>query len=262
MEAESEHFTPVSVNVLERKHTNYLGKKLQFAQTLIEKNINKNVPLNHFSTAWAMAYPQNDWGGMENNNIYFRYTDASPLVLVLVMGLVLHDLLLSIAAGSYVVLFGLSGGGKSTLLKLMTGLLRPDKGGVFLDGNNISDFDIDRARQQIGVVILDYCMVSGSLPENILSERIFSNDEIINNLPKVGAGDYLKSMPKGIYTHISESFYTFSAGRIQLLALARSLIEQPRMLIFDEAISVLRVWAAAEFRVLNRTAERGSHRVF
>jgi hypothetical protein len=60
MEAEPEHFTPVSVNVLERKHTNYLGNKLQLAQTLIEKNINKNVPVTHFSTAQAMAYAQND----------------------------------------------------------------------------------------------------------------------------------------------------------------------------------------------------------
>jgi hypothetical protein len=99
---------------------------LQLAQTLIEKNINKMF--------LSLTSPQRKrWhthkmtgGGMENTNIYFRYTDAS----LLVMGLVLHDLLLSIAAGSYFVLFGLSGGGKSTLLKLMTGLLRPDKGGV------------------------------------------------------------------------------------------------------------------------------------
>ena len=60
IEAEPEHFTPVSVNVLERKHTNYLGNKWQLAQTLIEKNIQRHVPVTHFSGAQAMAFSQND----------------------------------------------------------------------------------------------------------------------------------------------------------------------------------------------------------
>lgn len=60
MESEPEHFTPISINVLERKHTNYLGNKLQLAQTLINKKIEKHVPVTHFSTAQAMAYARND----------------------------------------------------------------------------------------------------------------------------------------------------------------------------------------------------------
>ncbi len=170
-------------------------------------------------------------GDVEIANIYFRYTDASPLVL--------HDFSLSIAAGSYVGVVGSSGGGKSTLLKLMIGLLTPHKGGVFLDGNNLSDFDIDRARQQIGVVMQDYRTVSGSVLENILADRIFSDEEILSILSKVGMGDYIKSLPMGIHTHISENSSTFSAGQIQLLALARALIGKPRMLFFDEATSAL-----------------------
>ena len=170
-------------------------------------------------------------GDVELANIDFRYNDASPLVL--------HDFSLSIAAGSYVGVVGTSGCGKSTLLKLMIGLLTPAKGKVFLDGNNIPDFDIDKARQQIGVVMQDYRMVSGSVLDNILAERIFSDDEILAILAKVGMGDYISSLPMGIHTHISENSTTFSAGQIQLLALARALIGQPRMLIFDEATSAL-----------------------
>ena len=170
-------------------------------------------------------------GDVELANIDFRYTDASPLVL--------HDFSLSIAAGSYVGVVGTSGCGKSTLLKLMIGLLTPVKGRVFLDGNNIPDFDIDKARQQIGVVMQDYRMVSGSVLENILAERIFADDEILAILSKVGMGDYINSLPMGVHTHISENSSTFSAGQIQLLALARALIGQPRMLIFDEATSAL-----------------------
>ena len=170
-------------------------------------------------------------GDVELANIDFRYTDASPLVL--------HDFSLSIAAGSYIGVVGTSGCGKSTLLKLMIGLLTPAKGRVFLDGNNIPDFDIDKARQQIGVVMQDYRMVSGSVLENILAERIFADDEILAILSKVGMGDYINSLPMGVHTHISENSTTFSAGQIQLLALARALIGQPRMLIFDEATSAL-----------------------
>ena len=170
-------------------------------------------------------------GDLELAHVDYRYFDSSPLVL--------HDFSLSIAAGSYVGVVGTSGCGKSTLVKLMLGLLAPAKGKIFLDANNLLDFDIDKARQQIGVVMQDYRMVSGSVLENILADRIFSDDEILSILTKVGIGDYIKSLPMGIHTHISENSNTFSAGQIQLIALARALIGQPSMLIFDEATSAL-----------------------
>ena len=170
-------------------------------------------------------------GDLELAYVDYRYSDSSPLVL--------HDFSLAIAAGSYVGIVGASGCGKSTLVKLMLGLLEPAKGKVFLDGNSLLDFDIDKARQQIGVVMQDYRMVSGSVLENILADRIFTDDEILSILSKVGIGEYIKSLPMGIHTHISENSTTFSAGQIQLIALARALIGQPRMLIFDEATSAL-----------------------
>ena len=170
-------------------------------------------------------------GDLELTHVDYRYSDSSPLVL--------HDFSLAIAAGSYVGIVGASGCGKSTLVKLMLGLLAPAKGKIFLDGNSLLDFDIDKARQQIGVVMQDYRMVSGSVLENIVADRIFTDDEILSILSKVGMGDYIKSLPMGVHTHISENSTTFSAGQIQLIALARALIGQPRMLIFDEATSAL-----------------------
>ena len=170
-------------------------------------------------------------GDLELAHVDYRYSDSSPLVL--------HDFSLSIAAGSYVGVVGTSGCGKSTLVKLMLGMLAPAKGKIFLDANNLLDFDIDKARQQIGVVMQDYRMVSGSILENILADRIFSDDEILSILSKVGMDAYIKSLPMGIHTHISENSTTFSAGQIQLIALARALIGQPSMLIFDEATSAL-----------------------
>ncbi len=170
-------------------------------------------------------------GALELAHVDYRYSEATPLVL--------HDFSLTIAAGAYVGVVGASGCGKSTLVKLMLGLLVPDKGKVFLDGNSLLDFDIDKARQHIGVVMQDYRMVSGSVLENIVADRIFSDDEILSILSKVGIGEYIQSLPMGIHTHISENSSTFSAGQIQLIALARALIGQPHMLIFDEATSAL-----------------------
>lgn len=170
-------------------------------------------------------------GDLEVANVDYRYFEESPLVL--------HDFSMSIRAGSYVGIVGASGCGKSTLVKLMLGLLSPVKGKVSLDSRNLLDFDVSKACQQIGVVMQDYRMLSGSVLENILADRIFSDEEILSVLSKVGLGEYIKSLPMGIHTHISENSTTFSAGQIQLIALARALIGQPRMLIFDEATSAL-----------------------
>ena len=170
-------------------------------------------------------------GDLELAHVDYRYSDASPMVM--------HDFSLAIPAGSYVGIVGASGCGKSTLVKLMLGLIAPTKGKIFLDGTSLLDFDIDKARQQIGVVMQDYRMVSGTVLENIVADRIFTDDEILSILSRVGMGDYIKSLPMGIHTLISENSTTFSAGQIQLIALARALIGQPRMLIFDEATSAL-----------------------
>lgn len=170
-------------------------------------------------------------GAIELVDVDFRYSDSGPAVL--------HDFSLSIAPGQYIGIIGSSGCGKSTLVKLMIGLTSPSKGKILLDGNSLQDFDADHARQQIGLVLQDYRMVSGSVLENVLANRIFSDDEVLSILNKVGIGEYIASLPMGLHTLISEDTSTFSAGQIQLIALARALIGEPKMLIFDEATSAL-----------------------
>ena len=179
----------------------------------------------------ARKRPQALTGEVELADVSFRYSDEAPWVL--------SNLSLSIRPGEYLGIVGSSGCGKSTLVKLLLGLLPPSKGQVYFDKNDLSAVDLDLVRQQCGVVLQDYRMFSGSILENIAAGRELEMGQVLAVLDTIGMGDFVKALPMGIHTVIGESTTAFSDGQIQLMALARALVGDPKLLIFDEATSAL-----------------------
>lgn len=170
-------------------------------------------------------------GDVEVAGLSFRYTDESPWVL--------SDLSLTIKPGEFVGIVGSSGCGKSTLVKLLLGLLPPIKGSIYFDKNDLAAIDLDSLRQQCGVMLQDYRMFSGSILENIAAGRDLEMEEVLAVLDTIGMGDFVKALPMGIHTVVGESTTAFSGGQVQLMALARALAGDPKLLIFDEATSAL-----------------------
>jgi ABC-type dipeptide/oligopeptide/nickel transport system ATPase component len=179
----------------------------------------------------ARKRPQALTGDVELAGLSFRYTDESPWVL--------EDLSLAIRPGEFLGVVGSSGCGKSTLVRLLLGLLPPSKGQIYFDNNDLAAVDLDLLRQQCGVVLQDYRMFSGSILENIAAGRDLEIDQVLAVLDTIGMGDFVKALPMGIHTIVGESTTAFSGGQVQLMALARALAGNPKLLIFDEATSAL-----------------------
>jgi ATP-binding cassette subfamily C protein len=175
--------------------------------------------------------PGESRGEIELQAVDFKYTDDSPLVL--------SNLSLHVKPGEYIGIVGPSGCGKSTLVRLFLGLLSPTNGKVFIDGNDLSNVQLDEVRRSFGVVLQDYRLFPGSILENITAGRDLEVDAVLQTLGTLGLASFVKGLPMGIHTVIGESSSLFSGGQAQLMAMARALVGNPRLLIFDEATSAL-----------------------
>jgi ABC-type bacteriocin/lantibiotic exporter with double-glycine peptidase domain len=164
-------------------------------------------------------------------NVEFKYSEDSLPVF--------ENFSLHIQGGEYLGIVGASGCGKSTLLKLLLGIHKPSAGTISIDGVNLADVVMDEARKSFGVVLQDYRMVPGSILENISAGRHLELDAVMAALKTVGLDTLIKSLPMGIHTMVGEGNSMFSGGQMQLMALARALSGEPKLLIFDEATSAL-----------------------
>lgn len=170
-------------------------------------------------------------GAVEFSDVNFRYSEDSPWVL--------SDFSLKIKAGEYLGIVGSTGAGKSSLVKLLLGLLQPSEGRINFDQTDLRLLDLDRLREQFGVVLQDCRLIPGSILENVAAGREVELDQLLSALESVGLGQFIQSLPMGVHTMIGESATGFSGGQIQLLALARALVGAPRLLVFDEPTSAL-----------------------
>jgi ATP-binding cassette subfamily C protein len=170
-------------------------------------------------------------GELELQGVDFRYgEDQVP---------VFSNFSLQVKAGEYIGIVGPSGCGKSTLVRLLLGLQPPTSGKVLLDGNDMSNVNMDEARRHFGVVLQDVRMFAGSILENISAGRDIEIDQMLKTLETIGMASFVKGLPMGVHTVIGESSSLFSGGQTQLLGLARALVGEPKLLIFDEATSAL-----------------------
>jgi ATP-binding cassette subfamily B protein len=153
---------------------------------------------------------------------------------------VLEHVSLRIPAGKTVAIIGESGSGKSTLLKLLMGFYAPTAGRILLDGVDLRDFTLASLRSRIGLVAQEPFIFNGTLRENIALGRPGATLEEITAAARVaGLEEFIMQLPERYETLIGERGANVSGGQRQRLAIARCLVRQPEILIFDEATSHL-----------------------
>jgi HlyB family type I secretion system ABC transporter len=172
-------------------------------------------------------------GYVKFNDVTFRYNhDAKTNVL--------ENINFEIQPGQTIALVGRSGSGKTTLSKLILGLYQPTSGSIEIDGKDLETISLHSLRSQVGVVDQDTFLFSGTIKDNItLSKPGAKLAKIHRAAELAGAHEFISKMPMGYETEIGEGGGMLSGGQRQRLAIARSLLTNPRLLIFDEATSSL-----------------------
>ncbi len=180
----------------------------------------------------------------------------------------LEDVDFNVRPGEVVALVGPSGSGKSTIITLLARFYDPSSGRILVDGRDIRDFNVQSLRRQIGIVMQDNILFSGTIAENIAYGRPgATRDEIIAAAQAANAHDFVEDLPLGYETWLGERGVNLSGGQRQRVAIARVIIKDPRILILDEATSALDtkserlVQEALERLMTQRTAIVIAHRL-
>lgn len=198
-------------------------------------------------------------GKIELNNVTFGYLKHEP---------VLKDINLTINKGEMLGLVGHSGAGKSTLINLISRFYDVDEGEILIDGINIKDFSQKDLRNQIGVVLQDTFLFSGTVWENIAYAKPGAKPEEIIRAAKIAnAHDFIVKFTDGYDTRVGERGQRLSGGERQRIAIARAVLHNPRILILDEATSSVdshtekQIQEAIQRLVANRTTIAIAHRL-
>jgi len=170
-------------------------------------------------------------GALSVEHVHFSY-DASHKVL--------DDISIHVQPGEYIGIVGPSGCGKSTLLKLLLGFEKPQDGTIYVGRKDLNSINKAAYRKQLGVVLQNGKLISGSIYENITITAPDADIKRVNEvLSKVGLQEDIQQMPMGIHTILGENSNTISGGQQQRILIARAICGNPKILIFDEATSAL-----------------------
>jgi len=181
---------------------------------------------------------------------------------------VLEDISFTARPGEVIALVGPSGGGKSTLVSLIPRFYDPSQGRILLDGQNIKDLDLEKLRENIGLVPQETQLFSGTVRDNIRYGRPEASDAEVEDAAKAAnALEFIAGFPAGLDTVVGERGLKLSGGQRQRIAIARALLKNPRILILDEATSALDnesealVQEALELLMVGRTTFVIAHRL-
>jgi ATP-binding cassette subfamily B protein RaxB len=246
-----QHFTERSVALVEKAlEFRILGLHLErlsdIALTPVEKGHDR-----------PLSYVREIEGALELRNVFFRYSEVEPFVL--------ENINLRIEPGEFVTVTGPSGGGKTTLIKLMVGLLEPTSGEVLVDGLPLSTMGVRAFREQVAAVMQEDQLLSGSVADNIsFFDRQFDEDKLLRSAKLAGIHAEIMAMPMTYNSLIGDMGSSLSGGQKQRILLARALYRNPRILFLDEGTAHLDVQnervVSENLRQLNITRISVAHR--
>jgi ATP-binding cassette, subfamily B, bacterial CvaB/MchF/RaxB len=204
-----------------------------------------------------LAYTREVRGGIELRNVSFRYAETERLVL--------ENVSLTVSPGQFVTIMGPSGGGKTTLMKIMLGLLEPTSGEVLIDGVPLPVLGARAYREQVGAVMQEDQLLSGSIADNIcFFEPGFDHERMVMCSQMAGVHDEIVAMPMAYNSLIGDMGSSLSGGQKQRVLLARALYKNPRILFLDEGTAHLDVekerQITARLRELDITRISVAHR--
>ncbi|MGF1938385.1 MAG: peptidase domain-containing ABC transporter [Nostoc sp. ChiQUE02] len=171
-------------------------------------------------------------GAVKYENVSFRFGTSGPLQL--------SNVNLEFAPGKFIGIVGQSGSGKSTMMKLLLRLYETESGRILIDGYDIAKVELYSLRRQIGVVPQETLLFDGSVQENIaLTNPDATTEEIIEAAQVACAHEFIMNLPNGYNTRVGERGSALSGGQRQRIAIARSVLQRPKLLVLDEATSAL-----------------------
>ncbi|MDD3119842.1 MAG: ABC transporter ATP-binding protein [Candidatus Gracilibacteria bacterium] len=200
-------------------------------------------------------------GEIKIENISFAYKSGDY---------VFKNFSLNITGGTKLALIGKSGVGKTTLIKLLLGFVRPESGNIFIDEQNMKDFSLKSYYEYLGYLSQEPAVFDGTIKENLiygLRKGINTTKEKLNEVIELAQCDFIEKLPKGLETEIGEKGVRLSGGERQRLAIARLFLENPKIIILDEptaaldSFSEVKISQALENLFKNKTVIIIAHRL-